>query len=56
MVYWTVSKLDPITRKESETSLEDTELPTFESLKKFLFKRCPALESINYDKYKDNNA
>ena len=56
MIYWTVSKLDPVTRKEWETSLEDTELPTFESLKNFLFKRCHALESINNDKHKENNA
>ncbi|XP_018375582.1 PREDICTED: uncharacterized protein LOC108769219 [Trachymyrmex cornetzi] len=40
------SKLDPVTKREWETSRTDNSIPTFKQLKDFLLQRCSALEAI----------
>lgn len=48
LVFVTVSKLDPTSRKDWENSISSTtELPTFQDLEKFLLARIRTLEAVN---------
>lgn len=47
MIHLVMTKLDPVTIKEWETSRLDAAIPTFKELTDFLSKRCQALETIS---------
>ena len=55
VIYLVVSKLDPITSKEWETSLTDTKLPKLKQLTDFLSRRCQALKAIFEKSISTNN-